>query len=446
MPVLGSNLPAAAALKNSTTPEAYGATGNDASHDDAPAIEAAIAAMVAACIADGSYVCEVVFDSSKNYYANRAPVVNPTINGTSSYAYAQIALPYLPWGWAAPNATPIVTLILRSQSSAQAANTSFNRQPCSIITTPTTGAGWVSGKGIPSVIGGPAFKGTSPPTQWSGINLVVDGLNISSAANPVFCGLDLTTVNTCDIWTLHVTVPTNGYAAPTACTNIDAFGVRFPANQNGGKIRVGTLAVYGYYTGIAMCEHLIADNIMLYWNQLAISYDQNADHESHISVLQTSGNQNLIAFLDYNLGIKQVPSSLGKPAPLVVDQWGLEDISKKIWDLNNVLNIRATIYGVPVGGTTNVVPPMDGGAKVRLESMIQPLGPVATAPAIPATTVAYQNVYGHDAWVVVTGGTVTGIAVNGTATGLTAGQILVPCGGSITLTYSVAPTWAWWLF
>jgi hypothetical protein len=67
------------------------------------------------------------------------------------------------------------------------------------------------------------------------------------------------------------------------------------------------------------------------------------------------------------------------------------------------------------------------------------LGP----PTVPATTVAYTNAYGVDATVHITGGTVTVIAVGGVTTGLTSGSFRVPSGSTITLTYSVAPTWVW---
>lgn len=64
-------------------------------------------------------------------------------------------------------------------------------------------------------------------------------------------------------------------------------------------------------------------------------------------------------------------------------------------------------------------------------------------PAVPATGVAQYNNAGQAVVVTVTGGTVTVIAVSGVTTGLTTGAVVVPAGGSITLTYSVAPTWAW---
>ena len=68
--------------------------------------------------------------------------------------------------------------------------------------------------------------------------------------------------------------------------------------------------------------------------------------------------------------------------------------------------------------------------------------PVAT-PAVPSSTVAADNGTGIPVTVTVTGGTVTVIAVSGTATGLTSGAVIVPYPGTITLTYSAPPTWAW---
>jgi hypothetical protein len=70
--------------------------------------------------------------------------------------------------------------------------------------------------------------------------------------------------------------------------------------------------------------------------------------------------------------------------------------------------------------------------------------PVQATPAVPATTVPATNTSQYPVAVAVTGGTVTAVTVNGssqfTATGVTA---VVPAGGTIAITYSVAPTWTW---
>lgn len=65
------------------------------------------------------------------------------------------------------------------------------------------------------------------------------------------------------------------------------------------------------------------------------------------------------------------------------------------------------------------------------------------SPAVPASGTAQTNTSGTDCTVYVTGGTVTAVAVNGIATGLTAGAFRVPAGQTITLTYTAAPTWVW---
>jgi hypothetical protein len=69
-------------------------------------------------------------------------------------------------------------------------------------------------------------------------------------------------------------------------------------------------------------------------------------------------------------------------------------------------------------------------------------------PAVPSSTVAQTNTFGYDATVFVTGGTVSQVTIGGRNTGVTlsAGQIAqfrVPSQQTITLTYSVAPTWEW---
>lgn len=73
---------------------------------------------------------------------------------------------------------------------------------------------------------------------------------------------------------------------------------------------------------------------------------------------------------------------------------------------------------------------------------------VITSPTVPASTVAYTNAYGVDMMVYIFAGTVTVIAVDGvtiaTATSATLPvTVLVRQGGTITITYTVAPTWKW---
>ena len=69
--------------------------------------------------------------------------------------------------------------------------------------------------------------------------------------------------------------------------------------------------------------------------------------------------------------------------------------------------------------------------------------PSVSTPAVPASTVTAANTTGTVVAVTISGGTLTYVYVNGSQAGTTAGTYLVPVAGTISVTYSVAPTWAW---
>ena len=69
--------------------------------------------------------------------------------------------------------------------------------------------------------------------------------------------------------------------------------------------------------------------------------------------------------------------------------------------------------------------------------------PVPSQPSVPATTVAVQNSNAYPVNVVISAGTLTAVVVNGVTVGNGDGTYLVPSAGAISVTYSVAPTWAW---
>lgn len=67
-----------------------------------------------------------------------------------------------------------------------------------------------------------------------------------------------------------------------------------------------------------------------------------------------------------------------------------------------------------------------------------------STPAVPASTVAATNTSGQYVSVAVSGGTVTAVTVNGVQVASGTGvSVALPPGGTISVTYSVAPTWAW---
>lgn len=100
--------------------------------------------------------------------------------------------------------------------------------------------------------------------------------------------------------------------------------------------------------------------------------------------------------------------------------------------------------GNTIWNTTSTGINASGSAKITAtgNAGYNPVGPL-TAPSIPASGTAQTNDFPVNVRVFVSGGTVSAIAINGTDTGLTSGQITLGPGETITLTYSAAPSWAW---
>jgi hypothetical protein len=101
----------------------------------------------------------------------------------------------------------------------------------------------------------------------------------------------------------------------------------------------------------------------------------------------------------------------------------------------------SAVYTIGPGGTAQILPlrPHRFRAVVIATAPV----PVPSPPAVPASTVAAQNVNPYPVTVVVTGGTATVTSVNGVTVGTGDGTFAVPAYGSIAVTYTVAPTWAW---
>jgi hypothetical protein len=69
--------------------------------------------------------------------------------------------------------------------------------------------------------------------------------------------------------------------------------------------------------------------------------------------------------------------------------------------------------------------------------------PTPSQPAVPASTTPVANENTYPVNVAISGGTITAVTVNGVQVGTGDGTYLVPSGGTIAVTYSVAPTWVW---
>lgn len=108
--------------------------------------------------------------------------------------------------------------------------------------------------------------------------------------------------------------------------------------------------------------------------------------------------------------------------------------------------------GLWIGGTVGHVldnvgtSPNNQVFRAKNASQINPKGGLGAAtPAVPASNAVVTNNTGYDCEVYINGGAVTVVTVGGVATGITAtnNHVHVPTGGTIAMTYSVAPTWVW---
>ncbi|GAN95346.1 hypothetical protein Geu3261_0020_009 [Komagataeibacter europaeus NBRC 3261] len=102
------------------------------------------------------------------------------------------------------------------------------------------------------------------------------------------------------------------------------------------------------------------------------------------------------------------------------------------------------VSGNTAGGITDESG-IDGRYKRLSGNMGYNGGLPAAAPSVPASGTDFYNPYGTPCTVQISGGTVTAVALNGTAlTGFTGGVLMLGAGDHLTLTYTAAPAWTWW--
>lgn len=64
-------------------------------------------------------------------------------------------------------------------------------------------------------------------------------------------------------------------------------------------------------------------------------------------------------------------------------------------------------------------------------------------PVMPASTVPVTNIYPFRVQIFINGGTVSDVGLNGVSTGGVRGVVVLNSGQTVSITYSAAPTWAW---
>lgn len=148
---------------------------------------------------------------------------------------------------------------------------------------------------------------------------------------------------------------------------------------------------------------------------------------------------NCIGQRNTNYGV-MIEAATG-PGEIIGGSWNNNNYGIRLQDANS--SLYTTIKGRP-DCSNNTTSQIWYWNAISGAGAVMNLTNFPTAPAVPATTVALTNPFPIDMMVYLTAGTVTVVAVDGTTVfTATPCAVLVRQQGTITLTYSVAPTWKW---
>jgi hypothetical protein len=412
--------------------QAYGAAG-DGTTDDTAAIQAAVNAAFAYANAH-SFYAEVYFPVPAVWYAINGPLVK----GGATLGCAQITLPIQ------PVASNKITLAFVGQRDVSATIhwQQATRQITGVTLKSNSDTAIDNTNGEASIIGGPTPQqgyGTSA-TLFSNMLVYWDGIQLMgpNATNGVG-GLDLRGVAACGGGSFAYLVDAHPVSGGIVGGQISGnyFGLATPDNGNNDVSYWNSVTVYGMSYGAIFTEHthVAAFRAVYCFNPLAVAGTFfNSPGAQHGVVIDdasvesvTSGGSHLLLvgqgakvhiYLDVEDSTVTITDQ-GLAAPSTGNVW----LSGGAW---STLNLPASTSNVTIHDTT------------------RPPGHV-TAPGVPASTTALQNTFARTAMVTVTAGTVTAITVDGTATNLTSGTVIVPAGKTIAITYSGLPTWTWTL-
>jgi Pectate lyase superfamily protein len=298
----------------------------------------------------------------------------------------------------------------------------------------------LSGFGEASILGGPTPAEGYGPTWsisdplFSNMLLNLTGITFVAPANPTVSGVDARCLAEFNFATLAFQADQNPPTA-TIPAHTWQFGLGMPQTGNNDNCNGLWYSEEGAYFGILASEHTCIQSVRCIYSADGIFMQYGTGFHGawigYASIEACAVCLNVSASNTYS--------------KIVIDVLDYEDGAGGFAPQAHIYDPGNRLYG-SVGLQTNdaFAPVVTGAANLDVKSLQAGKGAV-TPPAVPASTVTYQNVFWRDAAVTVTGGTVTAITVDGVVTGLTSGTVIVPSGKAISWTGTGAPTWKWWL-
>jgi hypothetical protein len=429
-----TNLSALASRPGVYNVKEYGAMG-DGTTDDTAAIVNTINAAIAAGVANGSNYAEVYFPPAVYLIAG-----NPTTGGTT-FGSAQIPLPII-----AQTAAKFV-LVLRGTADATALYHWLQTTPQeagAVLRTTYDAGNATPATGEVSVVGGPTphFNYGNGSNNWNNMLVTVDGITIEVPQNGNICGFDFRGMAEANVWNASVLARSTVTGAPSIPSPNWSFGLWMPQTNNNDNCNIGYYSCEGLVYGLIITEHVQVNSLRLIncYDGLVVWPSSGFPHRNVIAYASIENCNQCIVF-----------ASVGtmKLDILSADiEWGSGYI------INDSHNAAYGTIGIGSNGDTgdslntalsSGSTGVNGGAHLKIVNLDQSPG-VVTAPTVPSSGTALTNPFWRDAAVTITGGTVSNISVGGT-TQFTASPatVYVPSGKTVTLTYSVAPTWHWTL-
>lgn len=413
-----------------TVSGAYASYGTD----DTTAINAAVTAATAYGVAH-NYYAEILF--KPHMYM----IGGPLIQGGATKGNAQIPMPLIPI-----NGNPTLILALIGTRNSAGASM-FTAQDASdkpapgnegtVLKSTMVGQSYSGTFGGPSVIGTPTYEQGYTggfTAAWDNLTVVVDGVSITVPVYPTVTAFDF---RSC----VKLEVPWARALADSNETSLHLWdprdaggtGLATPRFGNNAHTFIGSFAACGFTTGMLAYEHTSFQEFLAIFCDTGLWAIDSGHSISGLTYI-AEGNTNHLKVSGGSISVNIVAMQCETASMFRSGYYVYDDGDQGHGRLG--VSTSQSVDQINVNGAANF--------EIILGNP-QGRGHV-TAPSMPATTVAFTNPFWRHAAVSLIGGTVTDVKVDGVtvASGSNC-TVIVPSGKTITLTYTVAPTWVWTL-
>lgn len=403
----------------------YAAQG-DGVTDDTVAIRNTVTAAVNWATTNNHFDCTVYFPPG-TYLIASTP-----IKGGTTFGNAQIPIPII--------ATTVNKVTLRFKGLGDTALPHWQQtvpQNNGVVLKTTYQELTIDGvHGEVSVIGGPTPQqgyGLGTTTLFNNVCVVVDGIQILAKSDHTagyISGFDFRGCAEAHVAAASVFIDHGppGIIFPNGAGF--EFGLAMPFPANNAYCKVDTFSVEGFTYGAWLSEHCIVTTI-----QVVYCYDG----------LVMIGSYEGSGAVQHNLKILYAAVEACTNAVLVTPSARFEIDQLDVENITSLHLHDPDQTSVGYIGLTGIISSINvDTTKVRVIYLDRAPG-AFTAPSMPLSGVSFRSPAWRNSAVVITGGTVTSISIDGVVTGLTSGTVILPSGRNISIVYSVAPTWTWTL-